>query len=113
VRSKKPENPWGELVCQRLQTLKKSEKDFCKEAGLLQSTFAEMKQRRPSKGKVPPSVKLEQWTRALELKGPAAEDLMVQTLLLYAPESVQQLVSKLQRELDACRRQHALGTRRR
>ncbi len=111
MRKANPGNPWGELVCQRLLALKKSETAFCRDVGLLPSTFTEMKTRIPKRGRVPSAAKIEQWARALELKGQAADELSVQTLLLYAPEPVQQAFAKLQRELDAYRK-HASRSRR-
>ena len=90
-------NPWAAMVLAHLAERGLSDADFCREVDLKTSTFAEMKRRTPRRGRVPDRETVMRWATALGLPAEDRERLWQETILLYAPQSVQELVRELQR----------------
>jgi hypothetical protein len=91
-------NPWAQWVQQRLHATKQSDAEFCRAAGLKTSTFAEMKRRKPRNGRVPSREAVMGWAKVLGLPESEWEAFWEETILIYAPASVQELVARLRRE---------------
>lgn len=93
-----PPNPWAAIVIRRLRAQGISDADFCRATGLKTSTFAEMKRRKPTNGRVPGHETVIRWARVLGLPEEEWQLFWEETILLYAPMAVQELVRQLRQE---------------